>query len=144
MKRKYLWPLCILLLLGTQRLQAQSEVPATGGDATGAGGYSSYTIGQVNYTAETGSTGSVNQGIQQAYEIYTITGVEDHAVQVEMSVFPNPTTHFLNLRISHSEQKNLNYQLYDLKGKVLEKGHAATGNTQITEHTSLREHTCFP
>ena len=40
----------IFWLLATFELLAQETVPATGGDASGSGGSTSYTIGQVVYT----------------------------------------------------------------------------------------------
>ncbi|MFT7299094.1 MAG: hypothetical protein ACI9WO_001916 [Sphingobacteriales bacterium] len=52
------------LFLGLGGLQAQETVPATGGEATGNGGSSSYTVGQVVYTTNTGTNGSVAQGSQ--------------------------------------------------------------------------------
>ena len=54
----------LLLLFSTIQLHAQETVPATGGDATGSGGTSSYTVGQVVCTTNTGSNGSVAQGVQ--------------------------------------------------------------------------------
>ena len=52
-------------------LQAQEIPIASGAVATGIGGSSSYTVGQVVYTTNTGSNGSVAQGVQQPYEIST-------------------------------------------------------------------------
>ena len=45
---------------------AQDAIPATGGDATGSGGSASYTVGQIGYTTNTGTNGSVAEGVQQA------------------------------------------------------------------------------
>ena len=49
---------------------SQESVNASGGNATGSGGSISYTIGQIDYIEASGVGGSVNQGIQQAYEIF--------------------------------------------------------------------------
>ncbi len=46
---------------------AQEGATAAGGDASGSGGTVAYSVGQVAYTSNTGSTGSVSQGVQQAY-----------------------------------------------------------------------------
>ena len=52
-----------------------------------------------------------------------------------LTVFPNPATHFLNLRITNAEQQQLRYQLYDLQGKLLDESQVVTGNTRIaTSH----------
>ena len=44
-------------LLASFELHAQESVPATGGDGSGSGGSTSYTIGQVVYTTNTGGNG---------------------------------------------------------------------------------------
>jgi hypothetical protein len=52
--------------------QAQESANVSGGDATGSGGTVAYSVGQVVYTTNTGSTGSVAQGVQHAFEIFTV------------------------------------------------------------------------
>lgn len=56
--------------LGLTGLQAQQTVPATGGNATGSGGTVNYTVGQAAYTTQTGSNGTITQGVQQPFEIW--------------------------------------------------------------------------
>lgn len=50
------------------------------GNATGTGGTSSYSIGQVVYASATGTNDSVNQGMQQPFEIF-ILGNDDFPAQ---------------------------------------------------------------
>lgn len=98
-----------------------STVPATGGDATGSGGTSSYSVGQVVYITNTGSNGSIAQGVQQPYEITVVTNLDEAAIiQLELSAYPNPAVDFLNLNIGEFEKNNLSYQLYNVAGKLLE------------------------
>lgn len=108
----------LVALICTTGLHAQETIPATGGDATGAGGSLSYTVGQVVYTTATGTNGSVAQGVQQPYEISVTTVVNEMAINLEMSIYPNPTTNYLTLKVEETD--NLTYQLYDLQGKVIE------------------------
>ena len=55
-----------VLLLGLGlTAQAQQATTATGGNASGSGGTVAYSVGQIVYTTNTGSTGSVAQGMQQ-------------------------------------------------------------------------------
>ncbi len=49
-------------------VNAQESIVASGGDASGSGGSSSYSVGQVFYSNYTGSNGSEAQGVQQADE----------------------------------------------------------------------------
>ena len=74
----------IIALMCSVGLHAQETVPATGGDATRAGGSSSYTLGQVVYTTNTGTNGSVAQGVQQPYEISISVGIEVTTINLEL------------------------------------------------------------
>src|SRR6056297_978638 len=61
---------------GLTGANAQQAMPASGGDASGSGGFVSYSVGQVVYTTHTGANGSVAQGVQQTYEIAVESGIE--------------------------------------------------------------------
>jgi len=113
---------------------AQETVPATGGDATGAGGSSSYTVGQVVYTTNTGTNGSVAQGVQQPYEISTAVGIEVTEINLELVAYPNPTTNVLNLNIGNYNNEKLTYQLYDMQGKLLDSKKVVNNSTTIVMH----------
>ena len=113
--------LCAMLLIGASASFAQEAIPATGGDASGTGGSSSYTVGQVNYVTYIGTNGSVAQGVQQAYEVSDVTGIEDiFGIDLGLNVYPNPTTDYLTLKVDLYEGNNLTYTLYDINGKILE------------------------
>ncbi|MBL7138786.1 MAG: T9SS type A sorting domain-containing protein [Bacteroidales bacterium] len=124
--------LCALLLLGFGLISAQAqETPtASGGDASSSGGSVSYSVGQVIYTTNIGTTGSVAQGVQQPYEIYSI-GIEETEGQILLTVYPNPTTDFLILKVENYDNENLFYQLYDISGKLLENEKLGGNETSI-------------
>ena len=98
---------------------AQQAVPASGGNAVGSGGSSSYTVGQVVYTTNSGANGSVAQGIQQPYEISTLVGLEVTEINLELTAYPNPTNNVINLNIGNYKNEKLSYQLYDIQGRLL-------------------------
>jgi hypothetical protein len=110
----------LLLGFGITTVQAQQATTATGGDASGSGGTVAYSVGQVVYTTYTGSNCSVAQGVQQPYEISTVLGVEDYQISLNAQVYPNPTTNYLTLNIVNSELSTLNFQLFDISGKLIE------------------------
>jgi len=56
------------VILATLQIHAQESVNASGGDASGSGGSSSYSVGQVFYSNYTGANGSEAQGAQQVDE----------------------------------------------------------------------------
>ena len=106
-----------LCLIG---LKAQEAIPASGGNASGGGGTVSYSVGQVFYTTIANENGSVAQGVQQPYEISTVTAIEEaKGINLNVSAYPNPATDYLQLKIENYESESLFYQLYDLNGKLL-------------------------
>lgn len=110
--------------------QAQQSANAAGGDATGSGGSVAYSIGQVVYTANTSPSGTVSQGVQQAYEIYLI-GINETELNSSLSVFPNPIVDYLILQISDYNNEKLSYQLFDMQGKLLSNAQIIAQQTQI-------------
>ena len=68
--------LAILIVIVGFPLIAQEAIPAAGSNAIGSGGSVSYSVGQVVYTINTGTNGSVAEGVQQPYEISVVVGIE--------------------------------------------------------------------
>ena len=123
----------ILLSIGLTELKAQETITATGGNATGIGGTVSYTVGQLVYTTNIGTTGSIAQGVQQPYEISVVSGViETTDINLICSAYPNPTTDFLMLKVENYEKEKLTYQLYDISGKLLESKNITNNETTIS------------
>lgn len=133
MKHKRL-KLSTLLLLGLSLtgLQAQEVIPATGGNASGSGGSVSYSVGQVSTQTQTGTNGSVAQGVQQPYEIFVVTAIEQaKGINLSVTAYPNPVTDYLTLSIDKSDISNLSYQLYDMNGKLLQSEKITGNQTRI-------------
>ena len=99
-------------LLPTLELSAQENTVASGGEATGSGGTVSYSVGQVVYTTNAGTNGSVSQGLQQPYVVYTTVGL--HETSIKLEVFPNPTVN--NLTLTTDDSDSLSYQLFNIQG----------------------------
>tara|TARA_B100000780_G_scaffold264553_1_gene219297 strand:- start:765 stop:1244 length:480 start_codon:yes stop_codon:yes gene_type:complete len=133
--------LSILLLCFGGALNAQSANTASGGEATGTGGSVSYSIGQIAYTSNTSDNGTVSQGVQQPYEIYTV-GIQETALEITLSVFPNPTVNDLTLQIGNYNNEELSYQLYDMQGRLLNTGKVTETLTPI-ETAQLPSSTYF-
>jgi hypothetical protein len=112
-------------------LHAQQTVDASGGDATGSGGSSSYSVGQIVYTTHTGSNGSVSQGVQQSFEIFTLSNAALSTVSLTATTYPNPTSDYVVLAISDANLPDLSYALYDIQGRAVTKGQATQSKTQI-------------
>lgn len=99
-------------------MNGQESLLSSGGNATGSGGTSSYSIGQINYTNAVGSNGSVSQGVQQPFEIFLL-GTDEFPEIKLMVVFPNPTTGEITLKTGSYTSESLQYELFDLNGREI-------------------------
>jgi hypothetical protein len=122
----------ILSLLMAVPVFAQEANVASGGNASGSEGIASYTVGQVIYTTHFESTVSVSQGVQQAFEIQTVLSLPDHHDTILLSVYPNPTQNILTLDIQNISLEALQYQLFDLQGRLLRSGKIIESQTFLS------------
>ena len=129
-KSKLTSGIVFMLVLVLTQVQAQEAIPATGGEASGGGGSASYTVGQTAYTISTGITGTVAPGVQHAYLISVETGIEETAISLSITAYPNPTTDILNLK-TDIESLDLSIHLYNINGKLLQSKKLDDNKTSI-------------
>ena len=132
--------LLILSFLFSFSLNAQTShqvLSATGGDASGSGGTVAYSVGQIVYTTNTGTTGSVAQGVEQAYEISSV-GIKETALNISLSIFPNPTSDFLTIKVEVYNNEALSYHLIDEQGKSVLNEQITNQETQVAMSTLAR------
>ena len=119
---------CLLITVGFTF--AQAALTASGGEAVGAGGSLSYTIGQVDYIQASGSGGTASQGVQQPFTI-TVLGNDDFSsIELKAVVFPNPTTNYINLIITNVVAEDLSYRLFDMNRRII-SSHKITSQETI-------------
>ncbi|MBK8492200.1 MAG: T9SS type A sorting domain-containing protein [Saprospirales bacterium] len=122
--------LFFLVSIGLTGLPAQSAIVSTGRDVTTDGGFVSYTVGQTAYLAITVTNGSVYQGVQQPF--YIIVGVEEASTLTKFcTLYPNPSDGDVTLKVEGIPAKDLEYQLYDLKGQLIERNRLWTNEMII-------------
>ncbi len=100
-------------------LRAQQGSVVTGGDASGAGGSVSYSIGQTDYNIANGIGGSVSQGMQHPYEISVATGTNESVGSLTCNLYPNPTSDLVVLNVQNDDVQNMSYRLFDIQGKLI-------------------------
>ena len=81
---KLIISLIILLGITISGIYAQEAIPTSGGDASSNKGSVSYSVGQIVYSSNTATNGTVTQGVQQAYEIYVTTGIEETGINLSV------------------------------------------------------------
>jgi hypothetical protein len=127
----------ILLLFALNAMSfsifSQENTVVAGGDISSSSGNVSYSIGQAIYTTSSSTSGSLSQGVQQPYEIFSIVGVEDmKEITLEMAVFPNPVVDDLILKIDTELTNGFSYNLYDALGKLIENRFITSSETTIS------------
>ena len=112
---------CFLIVFcGGAFCDAQQALSTAGGEVAGTGGTASFTIGQIDYITLTSNSGTIMQGVQQPFEILVITGTEsDNKITLECTVYPNPASDFLTLKIPLDYLESPGYQLLDINGRLL-------------------------
>lgn len=108
---------------------SQQNTVTSGGDASGAGGSYSYSIGQVDYINNSGSNGNVHEGVQQPYEFFNEVGLDEEYLVVT-NIYPNPSTDIIVVETDES-RTDLEYMIYDANGKVLGSGEITSSKTEI-------------
>ena len=100
---------------------AQSAIVPVGGTASGSGGSATYTVGQIAVQRASNGSYFIIEGVQQPYEIQVVGINEYPGIALQAIVYPNPTQHFVQLRITNYEipAEGLTAQLFDANGKFL-------------------------
>lgn len=110
--------LSVCMLFFALSAGAQNMTTASGGNAAGTGGSVSFSIGQIVYSASTGTGGSVNQGNQQPYELFVLS-TSATPFNFNMKVFPNPTIDGITVDLQDLQLDHLSYRLMNMQGQIL-------------------------
>ena len=121
-----------LLGTGLSGLQAQETTGSASGNATGSDGKVSYSVGQVVFLTKSGTDGTISEGVQQPYEILIPIGIDDEkGITLECLLYPNPADRYVKLKIKNHDISNLNYQLYNMNGLLLQNTKIESNETFI-------------
>ena len=116
----------------TTTLFAQEANVVSGGNASSSTGSVSYSVGQTFSNTSESNTGSVATGVQQAFEISVISAiVEANSVNLSCEAYPNPVTNYLQLNISELSFEDMEYQLYQANGTLVNSSSVNAKTTAI-------------
>jgi hypothetical protein len=127
------------IIFFAQQLQAQQATLSSGGNGSGTGGSFAYSVGQTMYTAQSNNATTLSKGVQQGFELFLITGLEDEdRFGLAATVFPNPTSNYLTVEIkNYSTDTAMEIFLFDAKGQQVHRQKVVDVQTQIAvEHLS--------
>ena len=135
--------LIIVLFLCPMVLFAQETISSTGGNASGSGGSVSYSVGQVTFSTNTGTGGSVEQGVQHSFEVLEGAAIKEaQCITLQCMAYPNPVTDALTLKVNNYNISNLSFQVYNLSGTLLQNK-KIEGNETIISTGNLVPSTYF-
>ncbi len=109
----------ILFSFAITSMIAQENSISSGGNATGTSGTSSFSVGQIFYMTTQNANGSLSEGVQQAFEIETLSNNDFGLTKLEAVAYPNPTINKLNLYLGDIEIKDANYDIQDIHGRLI-------------------------
>jgi hypothetical protein len=95
------------------------EVISSAGNTYSAGGYEvSWTLGEPVIETIKGTNNTLTQGFHQTN--IAVTALENLSLPgLELSVYPNPVSHMLNIKATGREDIKLQYRLFGIDGKLL-------------------------
>ena len=120
----------VLIVLTASKSHSQESINASGGNAVGVGGKCSYSIGQVAFHSITENAGITSEGVQHAFEIYSIE-VKEYNPAFELIAFPNPTNENIILATKLLTSDALTYELLDAQSKLIVMGSIRQNSTPL-------------
>jgi hypothetical protein len=108
---------------------SQENTVAAGNTASGGNGSATYSLGQIVYEQQDGSSGSLNQGVQQPYELFTVSIVE--TTLLNLTVYPNPSVQQVTLSLGELPTSPYTYALIDYQGRMIQSDEISEQHTQI-------------
>jgi len=107
----------VVTIISFSGLKAQNAIVTTGGNATGAGGKVSYSVGQIAVVTNS----SISEGVQKPYSNFVVGIDQAPDIKLSLSAYPNPSSNNIVLNTNGYELKNTSYKLIDIQGKLIEQ-----------------------
>lgn len=120
MKNKTKLFLVLSILFVFRNGNAQESVNSSGGNVVGENGTVSFSIGQVVTGQYLDTDNIVSEGVQQPY-IESISEIDNVRIDHIFSVYPNPTTDFIDICTNELPQGELNVYIYNMGGTLVFK-----------------------
>ena len=114
-------------------LLAQQVVATAGSTLGNANGSISYTIGEGVAQTLTKGGKTITQGFHQTTMSVTMVS-ELKDLDFSISVFPNPTSDELTLKLNKENVSGLQYLLFDINGKLIFQKNLESNETEVPVH----------
>jgi len=119
MKRLFFFVIGIIMTNLAFSQTASPELVSSAGDSFNNTSYQlDWSIGECITATHSAGSYVITQGFHQ--NSYVVTSVEDLRTDISISVYPNPTTDFISLKIESSKVEDMQYTITDFSGRVLQ------------------------
>jgi hypothetical protein len=105
-----------VVFTGGAQVVERDVISSTGDFYSNGSGQLSVTIGEIITTTISDGINELTQGFHQA--IITVTNIENHSIDFEMNVFPNPTSKSVTIIVKELKD-NISLTLYGVDGKII-------------------------
>lgn len=106
-------------------------VIGTGGDSSPSSStHMDWTLGETFVSSIVTRQGIITEGFHQPILEVLQIQEQDLAYDNNIQVFPNPTSSQLFINLNHLSAQEQYYWLFDMKGKIVDKGNLGTGKAQ--------------
>lgn len=119
----------ILIVFGSLQIFAQELISNSGDSFSNATYQLDWSVGEVVTATHVSDEIILTQGFHQ--NNFIVTKIADIETGINILVFPNPTTDLINLQITDKSDKEMQYQLSDINGKLLQTQSISSDNEQI-------------
>lgn len=118
MKKSTTVALLCLFSLGTMAQSITPEVISSAGDHYENGSYQlSWTLGEVAVQTYDNGSNILTEGFHQP-EILITSIEEENLTDIDLTIFPNPTTQFVNIQLRNNEA-DMTASVLDMSGKTV-------------------------
>lgn len=111
-------------------LLSQQGTVGAGGNINSPTGSVSFSVGQVSDRTTSNSNFTISEGIQQTYEIYTLS-TSELSFKFDVKIFPNPTVDILKVSFSNESKQETEFQIFDMNGSMLLNEHTLNENIDL-------------
>ncbi len=131
MKKALFISLFLIAFLQVKAQTAAPELVSTAGDSFSNANYQlDWSIGESFTATHSNGTNVLTQGFHQ--NTYEVLLVDDFQTAIDISVYPNPTTNFINLHVGDAPFEQMQYTITDYAGKTIKKANLNTDTEQIS------------
>jgi len=106
---------------------SQEVISSQGTSYTNSTGNIDYTLGETVISSLSDGLNDITQGFHQTN--WTFLGVEDFHKEIQLFLYPNPTSEILT--VEASSYKELFYEMFNAEGKIVLEGKLVDQKTEI-------------